>query len=89
MAVGRNSRTTTVQLGEKETAEAVVEMSGVDHDARIVVSKPDAERWVFGVDSSTASLLTTTAADDVLDQPEVPAWVETVLWEIGVAEVEA
>jgi len=89
MAVGRSSRSTTVQLGSKESADARVRLDVPDHDARIVVKRDDGrERWTFGVDDGQASLITTTESEDVLDQPDPPAWVETVLWEVGVPEVE-
>ncbi|GGN92303.1 hypothetical protein [Haloarcula pellucida] len=88
MAVGRNSRSTTVQLGEKDSAEAVVNMNAPGHHARVVVDR-DGERWVFGVDGGEAALIETTEQVGLLDEVEVPAWVETVLWEVGVPEVDA
>jgi hypothetical protein len=57
-----------------------------DHDARVVVELED-ERWTFGVESSEASLIKTTETDDVLDLPEIPEWVHSVLWDIGIPEV--
>lgn len=87
MAVGRNSRSTTVQLGSKDSADARVQLDAPDYDARVVVERND-ECWTFGVDSGTASLIETSEADDVLDQPDPPEWVQTVLWEVGVPEVD-
>jgi hypothetical protein len=88
MEVGRNSQSTTVQLGVKDSAEALVQLDVPDYDARIVVNRDDGrERWTFGVDDGQVSLIQTSESTDVLDQPDPPAWVETVLWEVGVPEV--
>ncbi|WP_245180694.1 hypothetical protein [Haloarcula amylovorans] len=84
----RNCWTVSVALGPQNEAKVHVNLDVLDHDARVVAQRADGrERWTFGVEDGEASLVKTTEADDVVELPEVPPWVETVLFDVGITEV--
>lgn len=86
MATRRDCRTTSVAIDRHRDAKVHIHLNDPEYDSRVVVELED-ESWTFAVQNSEASLLKTIEADDILDLPEVPEWVHTVLWDIGVSEV--
>ncbi|EMA26139.1 hypothetical protein [Haloarcula marismortui] len=87
MATRRDCRTTSVAIDRQQEAKVHTHLDDPDYDARVVVKLED-ESWTFAIEDTVASLIKTSEADDVLDLPEIPEWVHTVLWDIGVPEVD-
>ncbi|WP_241692931.1 hypothetical protein [Haloarcula limicola] len=86
----RNCRTVSGVLGPQNEAKEHVNLDASDHDAPIFAQhNDDAERWTFGVEDGSASLIKTIEADDVVVLPKVPPWAETVLFGVGIAETDA
>jgi len=74
---------------EGRKAKAYIYHSDTDYASRIEVERE--ARWVFGVDEAGVATLveTTTVADDLAAEPELPEWLVDSLHGFSIEEIEA